>query len=105
MADGHPTSCAASRQMAGSTVLAHQPLLIPLPVALLDGLALVVDLLAPRQRQLDLRPAGRVEVDRQRDQSQALAGDRTVQLGDLTALEQQLALPPRLVVEPVTVAV
>src|SRR6478735_529286 len=43
----------------------HEPSLVALPGALLDGFALVVDLLAARKSEFDLRLAIGIEVDRQ----------------------------------------
>src|SRR5437868_3503482 len=83
----------------------QQPLLLSLPVALLHRFALVIHLLAPRERQLDLGSAAAVEIERQRDEREALAGHRAVELGDFPVLEQQLPRPPRLMVEAVAVAI
>src|SRR4051812_19577374 len=88
-----------------SAIGPEQPLLLPLPVALLDRFALVVLLLAPSQGELDLGPAAPVEIDRERHERQALALHRPLQLGDLAVLKQQFARPPRLVVESVAVAI
>src|SRR5688572_14304121 len=65
-----------------SAILTQQPPLLALPIALLDRLALVVRFLALGQRQLHLGLAGAVVIEGQRDQRQALAGNRAVQLGD-----------------------
>ena len=51
-------------RMARSAPLAHEAGLVALPVAILDRGALVMRLLALRQRKLDLRPPGRIEIDR-----------------------------------------
>ena len=56
------------------------------------------------QRELDLGPAAAVEIDRQRDERHALAGDGAVQLGDLAVVEQQLAGALGLVIVAVAVA-
>src|SRR5690606_968239 len=53
------------RSLARSAAVAQQPPLLPLPVALLRRGALVVELLAARQRHLDLRQPALVEVDRE----------------------------------------
>src|SRR3954463_8038733 len=87
-----------------SATIAHQPALLALPVAILDCLALVVKLLAARQRQLDLGPAAGVEIDRQRDQRHALACDAGAQTIDLALVEQQLSRPLRLMVVTVAMA-
>src|SRR5206468_2317113 len=90
---------------AGASALLEQPLLLPLPVALLDRVPLVMNLLAPRQRQLDLGPAAAVEIERQRDEREPLASDRSLQFGDLAGLEQQLAGTARLMVKAIAVTV
>src|SRR3954470_3493534 len=90
-----PRSCAAPQE----------PLLLPLPVALLHRLAFVVHLLAPSQRQLDLRLAPAVEIDRQWDERQALTRYCAVELGDFAVLQQQFPRSPRLVVLSVAVAI
>src|SRR5688572_8312565 len=86
-------------------MLAHQPALLALPVALFLGVTLVVHFLAPRDRQLDLGPPAAVEINRQRHERQALAGNRALQLGDFAGAEQQFPLAARLVVHPVAVAI
>src|SRR3569832_2971140 len=91
-------------QLASATT-SQQPLLLPLPVALLHRLTLIVDLLAARQCKLDFRSATAVKIERQRHQCQSLASDRALKLGDLALLEQQFALAPRLMVEAVAVAI
>src|SRR3954452_25477486 len=90
---------------ARASALLEQPLLLPLPVALLDRVPLVMNLLAPRQRELDLGPAAAVEIDRKRNKREPLASHRALELGDLPSLEQQFARPPRLVVEAVAVTI
>src|SRR5208337_246918 len=84
-----------------SPPLAHQPPLLALPIAALLRLALVVQLLAARERQLKLGPALVVEVDPQRDQRHALFVDRADELARLTLMQEELARPARLVVEAV----
>src|SRR5215210_3536436 len=74
---------------ARSAIAPHQPLLLPLPVAVLHRLTLVMHLLAPGKRQLDLRLAPAVEVHRQGDERQALARHGPMQLGDFAGLQQQ----------------
>src|SRR5881394_3045967 len=86
----------------GSTlapIALHQPRLVALPVAGGGGLALDVDLLALGERQLELRHAPVVPVELGGDKRQAVALDGADQPVDLAALEQQLSVPPRLVVE------
>src|SRR3990170_203240 len=86
-------------------MLAQQPALLALPVALFFRVPLVVHFLAPRDRQLDLGPAAAVKVNRQRDERQALAGHRALELGDFTAAEQQFPLAARLMIHAVAVAI
>src|SRR5205814_2705380 len=63
-----------------------------LPAALLLGLALVMQLLAARKRQLDFGAPLFVEIELERNERHALALDRSGKLVDLTAMQQQLAL-------------
>ena len=56
-----------------SSMFAHQPALLPFPVTILFGLALVRCFLALRQRQFQLRLALAVEIDRQRHNRHPLA--------------------------------
>src|SRR5437879_13522313 len=79
--------------------LPQQPAALAGPVALLLALALVVQLLALRERNLDLRAAFVVEIDFQRHDRHALALDRADQLVDLALMQQELAWPLRLMVE------
>jgi hypothetical protein len=88
-----------------SATIPHQALLLPLPVPLLHRFALVVHLLAPGQRQFDLRPPSAVKIDRQGHEREALAVHRSMQLGDFATLQQQLPLASRLMVEAVAVAI
>src|SRR5512138_3406475 len=84
---------------------AHQAALFAAPVALLRGLALVVQLLALGDRQQQLRPAALVEIELQRDQRHALAIDRAHQLVGLLAMQQQFSRPLRLVIEAVALQI
>src|SRR3954468_17542613 len=84
--------------LASATAL-HQPLLLPLPIALFHRVTLVMHFLAPRQRQFDLRPPAAVEIDRQRYERQPLARHRAMQLGYLTILEQQFTRSLGLMIE------
>src|SRR5258708_9259762 len=88
-----------------SSIAFQQSLLLPLPVAFLHRFALVVYLLATRQRQLDLGPAGAIEIDGQRDERQTLARHRAVELGYLAAFQQQLPRSARFVVQAIAMAV
>src|SRR5208282_497058 len=69
--------------------------------ALFLGLALVVELLAARQRQLDLGTTLLVEIELERDQRHAIALDCADQFVDLAAVQQKLARPLRRVIEAV----
>ena len=82
-----------------ATLVPHQPRLVALPVALLFGLALVVQLLALGDAQFQLGDALGVEIELQRDQRHAFALDGDGQLGGLALVHQQLARALGLVVE------
>src|ERR1051325_456037 len=88
-----------SAMMLTSLFLPQQPAPLARPVALLLGLTLVVQLLALGQRDLDLGAALVVEIDLERHDGHALALDRTHQLVDLAAMQQELARPLRRMVE------
>src|ERR1044072_6950170 len=94
----------ANQLFAGSAMVPHQPALLALPVLLLLIVALVVELAPLGQRDLDLGPAAAVEIDAERHQRHALAGDGAVKLGDLPVVEQQFARPFRLVIVAVAMA-
>src|SRR5271165_5362001 len=79
----------------------HQAALLPAPVALLHRLALVVQLLALGERELQLGAAALVEVKLERDQGHAFAVDRADQLVDLLSVQQQLARPLGQMIEAV----
>src|SRR3954452_20094222 len=79
-----------------SPLVAHDARLLAVPVTLLGGLALVVQLLAFRDRELQLGDAARVEIELQRHDRQALALHLHRQLVDLLGVQQQPALAPRL---------
>src|SRR3954471_17683889 len=81
--------------------MTHDPLLLALPVPLLDQRPLVVGLAAAREAELDLGPAGRGEVELERDQRHPLAADGAREPVDLALAQQQLAGPTGLVVEAV----
>src|SRR5437868_3357173 len=74
-----------------SALVPHQPAALARPVALLLGLALVVQLLALGERDLDLGATLVVEIDLQRHDRHALALDRSHQLVDLPPVQQELA--------------
>src|ERR1700751_4744805 len=76
-----------------SALQAHQAPLLAVPAALLLGLPLVVQLLAARERDLELGPALLVEIQSERHDRHALALDPAGELVDLPAVEQQLARP------------
>jgi hypothetical protein len=56
----------------------------------------VVELLAPRQAQLDLGAAASGDVQPERDERQALGPEPALQLVDLGPVEEELAVPLRL---------
>ena len=70
-------------------VLPERPLDLPVGVALGHGVALIVELLALAQAELQLH-ATVLEVDFQRHQRVALPGDEAVQLADLAAVHEEL---------------
>src|ERR1044071_4229263 len=80
-------------------LLPQQASLFAIPVALLLGLALVVQLLALGERQLDLGAALVVEIELERHQRHAFALDRADQLADLALVQQQFARTLRRVIE------
>src|SRR5271169_1499515 len=84
-----------------SSLLPHQPAALAIPGAFLLGIALVVELFAPRQSKLDLGPATLVEIEFERYKRHALALDGADQLFDLTLVQQQLARPLRRMVEAI----
>jgi len=84
-----------------SSLVAQQPAFLAAPVALLFDLALVVQLLAAREREAQLRPAAIVEIDAQRHDRHALALDRLRKLRQLALLEQKLPQALGLVVEAI----
>src|SRR5262249_57234863 len=61
------------------------------PAALLVGFALVVQLLAAGERKLELGAALVVEIELERHQRHSLALDRTDELVDLPAVQEELA--------------
>ena len=68
--------------------------------AFLSACALVVHLLPAGHRDLDFRPAV-PEIDAGRDEGEAALGRLAGELGQLPPVDQELAVPLRLVVEPV----
>src|SRR5207237_7567581 len=83
------TSSAMAAVRYASPLRAQQPPALALPGALLLGLALVVQLLAAGERKLDLGAALFVEIELERDERHDLALDRTPELVDLAAVQQQ----------------
>src|SRR6516162_6240849 len=69
----------------------QQPSALPLPAALLLGLALVVQLLAAGERKLELGAALLIEIEPERHERHSLALDRAHELVDLAAVKQELA--------------
>src|SRR3984893_14165141 len=74
-----------------STLHAHEPSTLPFPGALALGFALVVQLLAARDRELDLGAALIVEVELEWNNGHAFAFHRSGKLPNLALVEQQLA--------------
>ena len=88
-----------------SSLLPQQAPLLACPIALLLGIAFVVQLLALGEPQLHLRPALRVEGDFERHKRHALAIDGLAKLRDLPFVQQQFPRPPGLVVEAISFGV
>src|SRR5262244_3226472 len=89
---GGPTSAVSITTIAARLSLGpQQPSALPLPAALLLGLALVVQLLATGERKLELGAALVVEVELERHQRHSLALDRADELVDLAAVQEKLA--------------
>ena len=82
-------------------LVAHQPAAFALPVACLLALALVVDLLALGERNLDFRPPPLIEVEFQGHDGHAVALHGADQPVHLTAVQEKLSRALRLVVEAV----
>src|SRR6056297_3702831 len=80
-------------------VFLEKPLLLPVPVALGGGLALVVGLLALGDPDLDLGDAAMVEVQDQRHERHALALSLVPQARQFLARYQELAPAALLVTE------
>src|ERR1700757_2453158 len=83
-----------------SPLQAHQAPLLALPAALLLGLPLVVQLLAARERELELGAALLVEIKLQRHDRHALALDPAGELVDRRAMQQRLARPLGRMIDP-----
>src|SRR5262245_57047856 len=69
----------------------QQPSALPLPAALLLGFALVVQLLAARERKLELGAALLVEIELEGHERHSLALDRPHEFVDLPAVQEELA--------------
>src|SRR5690606_2480779 len=76
-----------------------------IPVALLYHLALVVSLLASRQRQFQLRAATIIGVELQRHHGHPLAGPGIEQAGHFTLADEQLAQAPRLMIQAIALRI
>src|SRR5678816_933409 len=76
---------------------AHRARDLPIRIALLLGVALVVELFAFAECHRHLRDAA-FEVELERDQGQTLPLDRTYQTPDLPLVQQQLSRARRLVI-------
>src|SRR6266567_6856491 len=90
-----PIRRSAIARSFGSPLVAQQPAALARPVALLLGLALVVQLLALGECDLDLGAAFVVEIDLQWHDGHAFALDRAHQLVDLPLVQQEFARPFR----------
>src|SRR4029453_16932944 len=84
-----------SRTRVTLSLLAHQAALLPVPIPLLLRLALVVQLLALGQSELDLGDPPLVEIDLERHDRHAVTLDGAEEAGDLACVQQQLARPGR----------
>src|SRR5712671_1252678 len=74
-------ACTQQRTTAARLALGpQQPSALPLPAALFLGFTLVVQLLAARERKLELGAALQVEIKLERHEGHALALDRTQKL-------------------------
>src|SRR5262249_37452095 len=69
----------------------QQPPALALPTAPLLAFALIMQLLAARERKLELGAALLVEIELQRHQRHSLALDRAHELVDLAAVKEELA--------------
>src|SRR5207342_1720884 len=74
-------------------LVAHQAALLPVPIALLLGLALVVQFLALGEAEFDLGDAPRVEIELERHHRHPLPLDRARQPVELALVQQELARP------------
>src|SRR5690606_26674632 len=88
-----------------STAVPQQASLFAIPVALLFRLALVVSLLASRQRQFQLRAATIIEVELQRHHGHPLPGHGIEEAGHFTLADEQLAQAPRLMIEAIALRI
>src|SRR5262249_21897471 len=84
-----------------STPLAQQPALFAAPFALADGIALVGRLFTLAEPELHFHDAAVVEVELERYERVAGALGETHELCHLALLQENLALPKRLMIEPV----
>src|SRR5262245_51384859 len=82
-----------------SALVAHDARLLAVPVALLCRLALVVQLLALRQRDLQLGSPALVEIELDGNHGHALALDGDGQLVDLLSVQEEASFAARLVLE------
>jgi len=84
-----------------STPLAEQAAFLALPVATLLGFALVVQLFAARESQLELGAPAVVEVDAQGNERHAFALDRADQLVRFALMQEQFSRAARLMVQAI----
>src|SRR5437868_12988068 len=98
---GSGSARSADTEGRSSAEVLHQPRLVALPVAFGGGFALVVQLLALGERQLQFRQALVVPVESGGDDGAPFALHRPDQAVDLLAVQQQFPGPARLAVEAV----
>src|SRR5712671_2400917 len=105
-ADGMVAACCNDRYRDRNLpFIPQQPAALALPAAFLFGLALVVKLLAARERNLDLGAALFIEIELERHERHALTLDGASELVDLAAVQQQFARPFGRMVEASTLPV
>src|SRR5207237_9688938 len=80
-----------ARASRAGTAFAPRPVDLAPRVAFGDRVALVVGLLATRERDQELGAAARGEIHLERDQGQALLRDAALELADLARVQEQLA--------------
>src|SRR3990170_1447222 len=81
--------------MKGLPLLAHEAAFLTLPIALLLGLALVMQLLALGQAKLHLGDPARIEIELERNDRHALPLNGAGETPNLFPVQQKLAAPRR----------